>query len=517
MLTTALQVRLRPGAARSAPQAARAVSAQLRSFSAHLQLCCTLQPHTERRLSLSTTSLTARLHVAKSLARAHQLDLLASAAAGRVAAAHASVPAARAAPLAQRRGAADALRALAVAAGPTPPEAKIAPKPLDAAASGAPATAAAPSVVVAPDPAVRQAVASAAYVPQAAYIGEWKSRVKQLRREVTEVESKNIRKNQLEGSQRVVILAITSNMIMFLAKLYGAIQSGSASMFSEALHSLADDLEHPYGFTSEKYAWALVSGVGVFFLGGGVSLYHGISGLLSSSHTLGDPTIALGILGASLAFDLVTMSFAYKQIKASARAAGMTFWSYLRRGGDPSSVQVFLEDISSVTGVAVAGICLSLSKFLEMPFIDSLGSITIGILLSSVATFLIQRNISGLVEKSMNAQKEANIIAILEADPVVTSVHDVKSTSIGPEWARFKAEILFDSEVVARKYAATNAAKMQAEIDTLRGLKTDAEIQEWMARHGSRVVASLGAEVDRLELEIKARYPEVKHIDLEIL
>nr|KAJ3418559.1 hypothetical protein HK105_008165 [Polyrhizophydium stewartii] len=378
----------------AAPQAARAVSAQLRSFSAHLQLCCTLQPHTERRLSLSTTSLTARLHVAKSLARAHQLDLLASAAAGRVAAAHAS------------------------------------------------------------------AVASAAYVPQAAYIGEWKSRVKQLRREVTEVESKNIRKNQLEGSQRVVILAITSNMIMFLAKLYGAIQSGSASMFSEALHSLADDLEHPYGFTSEKYAWALVSGV-------------------------------------------VTMSFAYKQIKASARAAGMTFWSYLRRGGDPSSVQVFLEDISSVTGVAVAGICLSLSKFLEMPFIDSLGSITIGILLSSVATFLIQRNISGLVEKSMNAQKEANIIAILEADPVVTSVHDVKSTSIGPEWARFKAEILFDSEVVARKYAATNAAKMQAEIDTLRGLKTDAEIQEWMARHGSRVVASLGAEVDRLELEIK--------------
>ncbi|XJO76597.1 hypothetical protein BDV3_007103 [Batrachochytrium dendrobatidis] len=358
-------------------------------------------------------------------------------------------------------------------------------------------------------------LATVAYISQAAYIGEWKSRVKQLRREVTEVEHKNQRKHQLKGSQKVVLLAISSNLIMFFAKSYGAITSGSASMYSEALHSLADvlnesllmlgisrslrqpDTEHPYGFLSEKYAWALVSGVGVFFLGGGVSLYHGINGLFVNDHVLGDPTIALYILGASLSFDLVTMAFAYRQIASSARQASTTFWSYLVKGGDPTSVQVFLEDCSSVT--------------------DSLGSITIGILLSAVATFLIKRNISGLVERSMHPAKEASIIGLLEADSIVTSVHDVKSTSIGPEWARFKAEILFNGEEVARKYIASNPVRIKTDLETLRALNTDAEIQEWMTKHSARVVASLGTEVDRIELEIKAHHPEVKHIDLEIL
>ncbi len=33
---------------------------------------------------------------------------------------------------------------------------------------------------------------------------------------------------------------------------------------------------------------------------------------------------------------------------------------------------------------------------------------------------------------------------MLEQDGVVTSVHDVKSTCLGPDFVRFKCEILFD-------------------------------------------------------------------------
>ena len=91
-------------------------------------------------------------------------------------------------------------------------------------------------------------------------------------------------------------------------------------MFSEALHSLADvfnesllmwgllrslrepDSLHPYGYKNEKFAWALVSGVGIFFLGGGVSLYHGISGLFSS-HEIGNLSYAAYALGGSFIFE----------------------------------------------------------------------------------------------------------------------------------------------------------------------------------------------------------------------
>lgn len=35
-----------------------------------------------------------------------------------------------------------------------------------------------------------------------------------------------------------------------------------------------------YGFSRAQYVYALISGMGVFFLGAGVSLYHGVMSLL---------------------------------------------------------------------------------------------------------------------------------------------------------------------------------------------------------------------------------------------
>ena len=108
------------------------------------------------------------------------------------------------------------------------------------------------------------------------FIGDWRSKIKQMRRDVTNVEASILRKETLESSQKVVALAIGSNLIMFSGKLYAASVTQSYSMFSEALHSLADvlnecllmigihrslrrsDRDHPYGFTMERYAWALV-------------------------------------------------------------------------------------------------------------------------------------------------------------------------------------------------------------------------------------------------------------------
>jgi zinc transporter 9 len=184
-----------------------------------------------------------------------------------------------------------------------------------------------------------------------------------------------------------------------------------------------------------------------FFLGGGLSLYHGISGILSP-HEVGDPTMALYILGASLIFDggmfqcmnnvKGTMIVAYNQIAKSAKVAGVSFRDYLKRGGDPTAVQVFLEDCASVAGVIIAATSLSLSKVWALPILDSMGSVAIGVLLGAVASFLVKRNIASLVETSLSASRQAQIVSILEKDPVVKSVHDVKTTCLGPEWVRFK-------------------------------------------------------------------------------
>ena len=74
--------------------------------------------------------------------------------------------------------------------------------------------------------------------------------------------------------------------------------SGSGAMLSEGIHSLADvlnqilllvgiqragrkaDGQYAYGYGREVYIWALISAVGIFFLGCGVTVYHGIESLL---------------------------------------------------------------------------------------------------------------------------------------------------------------------------------------------------------------------------------------------
>ncbi|KAJ1545803.1 hypothetical protein HK096_005954 [Nowakowskiella sp. JEL0078] len=277
------------------------------------------------------------------------------------------------------------------------------------------------------------------------------------------------------------------------------------------------DSQHPYGFSREKYAWSLVSGVGIFFLGGGVSLYHGISGLMVGAHHVGDLTAAWWVLGGSLVFETTTMTFAFRQINKSAKAAGVSFFEYVRRGADPTTVQVLLEDCAAITGVAIAGTCLTLSNYLNSPMIDNFGSISIGVLLGSVAAFLVRRNIASLVEHSMPAKGQNDIVKILETDPVVRSVHDVKTTTLGPEWVRFKAEILFNGEEITRRYIARTQFFSTKAKEELALIETEQDLENWMIKHGAGVVSTLGSEVDRLELNIKAKHPEVKHCDLEIL
>jgi solute carrier family 30 (zinc transporter), member 9 len=294
-----------------------------------------------------------------------------------------------------------------------------------------------------------------------------KSSIRYLGRTQTKGEYKSLKKKipkeslqlHLNESKRLVKLAMSASFVMFGAKTFGTIESGSASMFAESMHSLADvfneslllwgllrsvkkaDSDHPYGYLNEKYAWALVSGVGVFFLGGGVTLYHGILGFMNNNAILLDINSSLIALAGCFTLETVTLTFAYLQISRQARDCGKLFFEYLKSGADPSAVQIFMEDSAALFGVIIAATSLILSHYLMLPWIDSVGSITIGILLSCVAVFLIKRNMKGLLNLRMDPKVEKEIILLLQQDPIVKSIHDVKTTSVGSNWARFKGTI----------------------------------------------------------------------------
>ncbi|XP_065845240.1 proton-coupled zinc antiporter SLC30A9, mitochondrial-like [Oscarella lobularis] len=368
-----------------------------------------------------------------------------------------------------------------------------------------------------------------------ALIGHLKKSVKDQSKKEVHLEVFGHEKERLSffsGSAKIVTYAILSNAAVTMFKLAAWLYSGSSSMLAEAIHSFVDmlnqgllaigiansirkpDPDHPYGFSRVQYVYALVSGVGIFFLGAGASLYHGIHGLWHPPH-LQSLQLALVVLGGSAIVEIGTLLAAIVQVRASAHSAGMTFREYVRFGRDPSAVAVLLEDSAAVVGVAIAGLCLSLATYQGHIVYDSIGSICIGSLLGCVAAFLIRRNMDFLVGRTIDSAKLRRIIEILENDVMVRSVHDVKAVDLGANTIRFKAEIDFDGREVARSHVSKlNLDSILAEVQTFT---TVAEMEHFLLNHGERVIDVLGLEVDRIERNIKKSNPECRHVDLEIL
>lgn len=340
------------------------------------------------------------------------------------------------------------------------------------------------------------------------------------------------RVNFLTGSAKVVLLAIVSNFAVLVFKVIAYLYTGSAAMLSEAVHSLVDmlnqcllafgiaqsirrpDPDHPYGWSRARYVYSLISGVGIFFLGSGVTCYHGVAGIMHPP-VLESLPVAFSVLAASLLLEGATLLVAVKQVHKSALEADMTFKNYVLRGRDPAAVTVLLEDSAAVTGVVMAASMLGLAQYTGNTVYDAIGSIGIGGLLGVVALFLIRRNSSALVGQSIPREDLKEIIDLLESDVMIRSIHDIKATDMGADTVRFKAEVNFDGREVAK--AHVNRLDLEAVLKEMQSFSTVTDVERFLLVHGEHVVDILGSEVDRIESKIKKHAPEVRHLDLEIL
>ena len=77
-----------------------------------------------------------------------------------------------------------------------------------------------------------------------------------------------------------------------------------------------------YNLPLARYVSALISGVGIFCLGAGLSVYHGVLGLQSPDHSLESLPLAMAILGISFLSESVTLGLAIRSIRRSARSVG---------------------------------------------------------------------------------------------------------------------------------------------------------------------------------------------------
>ncbi|CAL5227702.1 g10710 [Coccomyxa viridis] len=342
-------------------------------------------------------------------------------------------------------------------------------------------------------------------------------------------------KQAYDRELRTVTVAITANIVIFVAKLVTYILSGSSAMLAETVHSVVDTLNqallrvgivrskraptktHPYGYMKDKFVWSLVSAVGIFCLGAGVTCAHGVSSLMSPPPHLEHMGYSLAVLGVSFVVEGYSLLVATRSVLQGAQAMSMTFWEYIRRGMDPTTVAVMMEDGAAVTGLLIAGASTCMVHLTGNAVYDAVGSITIGGLLGCTAIFLIQQNRSLLLGRAMNNRDMQKVLLHLRKDPVVRAVYDAKSEEIGPNIFRFKAEIEFNGERIVEHHMERMGGKEQLleQMYSAMATRRDETVDLALRSYGRDMVGALGAEVDRLETEIQQVMPSIRHIDLE--
>lgn len=331
---------------------------------------------------------------------------------------------------------------------------------------------------------------------------------------------------------RVVMLAVGLNGTLAVAKGFAWWFTSSHSMFAEMLHSGADtcnqivlalgvreskrapDKLHPYGYSNFGHVTSLISGVGILFVGTGLTWYDAIHALNSSF----DPYSlqwCLGVLGGSLICESATLLYALYVLRRKAARDKQTLFSYIRRTDDPSLNVVLVEDTAAVIGIVTAATCISLSHWTMSVVPDAVGSFLIGCLLAGSAYFIVRENTSHLMGRSIPAKERETLIKDLESDVMVRAVKDVKATELGDEKQRLKAELDFEGRNITRAYLGTQ--DLNAMMSEMKKFERTEQVESFMIRHGEGIVDRLGTEVDRIEDKLKKKHPELRHIDLEAL
>lgn len=103
-------------------------------------------------------------------------------------------------------------------------------------------------------------------------------------------QSRNRHDDQSGATVRTVLPAAAANILVALAKGTAALITGSAALWAETLHSIADtgnevllfigvcrskkkeDVENPFGYGQERYFWSLLAALGIFLIGGVLSI-----------------------------------------------------------------------------------------------------------------------------------------------------------------------------------------------------------------------------------------------------
>ncbi|MFH7806873.1 cation diffusion facilitator family transporter [Acinetobacter haemolyticus] len=249
-----------------------------------------------------------------------------------------------------------------------------------------------------------------------------------------------------DSNKIVVYAALAGNLAIALVKFVAAYITNSSAMFSEAIHSVVDTLneilllygmkksqqpanyKHPFGYGRELYFWAFIVALMVFALGAIVSIYQGIQHVLHPEAML-NPTINYIVLSIAILCEGTSWLVALKAFRKVKGKQG--YFEAFRHSKDPTTFTVLFEDTAALCGLLIALIGIYLAHALNIPELDGMASILIGLVLA-VSAILLARETKGLLlGETADPQLRNDILLIAQEDEAVQSANGVLTEQMG--------------------------------------------------------------------------------------
>ena len=266
------------------------------------------------------------------------------------------------------------------------------------------------------------------------------------------------------GSKTVIIAALIGNSLISVTKFIAAGITGSSAMMSEGIHSLVDtgnqvlllyglkraarppDENFPFGYGKEIYFWCFIVAILIFALGGGISIYEGISHI-QHPEPIKNPMINYIVLGLAMIFEGGAWYFAFREFT---RSKGR--WGYLeavQRAKDPSIFVVLFEDSAAMLGLIVAFVGVWLSQVTGIAIFDGIASVTIGLILVGTAIWLAYETKGLLIGESANHAVIRGIRDALQTQTNIEHINEVLTMHMGPDFILANISVDFADSISA--------------------------------------------------------------------
>jgi cation diffusion facilitator family transporter len=267
-------------------------------------------------------------------------------------------------------------------------------------------------------------------------------------------------------SKSVIFAALAGNAAIAAVKFAAAAFTGSAAMLSEAIHSVVDTgnqlllliglkrsareptARHPFGYGLQLYFYTFVVALMIFGVGAVISILHGIE-KIRHPHPVENAWVNYVVLGFGIVFEGAVWLYALRAFNDE--RAGRPWFGAVRASKDPTVFTVLFEDTAALLGLLAALLGVFLSQELNLPVIDGVASVVIGLILAATAMFLAKESVSLLTGEAASHETRIGVNRIARAQSGVVSLNQVLTMHFGPRDVLVVMSLDFEDRLSSRE------------------------------------------------------------------